>query len=639
MSDRYHPLNFDVGVYQSENYIVLDFETTNRNKGSFVDPENRVVLSCWALGPEHPLRKGDDDVRSTEQPISARSLPSSIRGIRSASAANRNGTVRSCFGNEFQQQELLESVRRADFIIAHHAKFECGWLARSGIDLRSLIVWDTMIGEYVLAGNRRLKGGLSLDATLERRSIGSKMSYVSALIHGGVCPSEIPTRELEQYCIRDVERTCDLFLRQRREVLELGLDRVLYARCVQTPMLADTETRGVQIDEGLVRSEHLVYSGRFGAADHALAAAFGSINWNSPKQIIELVYDRLGFEEVKDYRGKPIRTKTGNKSTGEEVLARLKQHTDNQHQFLKLYKPLVEIKRETGILESLLGCVNEDNGRLYAQFNQAVTQNHRLSCTGGKWGLQFQNFPRAFKRLFRARYPGWVVVEGDCPQLEFRTGADLAGDPVARADILGRVDVHEFTSNVTGFSRQDSKPHTFKPLYGGRSGPPRLVKYYDAFRARYSGIYNAQMEWVYEVLRHKQLRIASGLIFYWPDTELTHSGYITNTPSIFNYPISSFATADISQLSLLLVWHLLADMDAFIVNTVHDSGVLECPQEELDKVREIMVECYTIRIYDVLRKLYGYDFKLPLGVGIKAGVNWGVGEEEKNESKLFTFTT
>lgn len=615
------PLDFDYRVFQSDNFIVLDFETTNLDKGSFTHPGNRIVLACWALGSGGSVRR------------------SAIQSVHeSRPHSTRSQGVYSHFGSEYDQSRLLEAIERADFIVAHNAKFELGWLARAGCDLRRIVPWCTQIGEYVLAGNRRLIGGLSLDATLRRRGRQGKLRYVQELLEGGVCPSTIDATDLEERCVGDVRGTLDIFLRQRKDIFELDLQAVMYGRCVQTPMLADMETRGVQIDDEQVRSENNVYSGKFRAASDALAGAFGEINWNSPKQIAGLVYERLGFAEVNDYRGRPIRTKTGNKSTGEDVLARLKPAGSEQLEFLKLYKPLVEIKRETGILESLLGCVNEDNGRLYAQFNQTVTQNHRLSCTGGRWGLQFQNFPRHFKKLFRARNEGWVVVEGDCPQLEFRVGSDMAHDPVARTDILARLDVHQLTQSETGYSRQDSKKHTFKPLYGGRSGEPRLVKYYDAFRARYKGIYDTQMRWVYEVLRNKSLRIASGLIFYWPDTELTHSGYITNTPSIFNYPISSFATADISQLCLLLVWHALDGMESFIVNTVHDSGILEVLQEELDKVRHIMIECYTVKIYEVLKKLYDYEFSLPLGLGIKAGVNWGVGDEEKNESRLFTFS-
>lgn len=607
-----NPLAFNSECYKSENFVVLDWETTNLDKGSFVNPENRIVLGCSLLGNAHPGRVESEPKR---------------------------GRVESHFGSEYEQARIVDLVRRADFVVAHNAKFELGWLARCGVDLRQAVVWDTMIAEYVLAGNRKFDGGLSLDAILKRRNIGRKMSYVSALIESGVCPSDIPRADLDAYCVRDVERTFDLFLRQRQELAELGLYGAMYSRCVCTPMLADTETRGVQIDNANVRSEFEIVSRAYSEAERGLTDFGAELNWRSPKQVRSYLYDTLRFAEATDYKGQPIRTGSGERSTGSDVIQSLRATDDKQRQFKKLYGNLAEVKREHQVLEQMLGCVNEDEGRLYAQFNQTVTQNHRLSSTGGRWGLQFQNFPRHFKRLFRARNEGWVVIEGDCPQLEFRVAACLAGDPVARTDILGRVDVHKLTSDVTGFSRQDSKPHTFKPLYGGRSGPPRLVKYYDAFRARYAGIYNHQMEWVYHVLRHHELKIASGLVFYWPDTELTRSGYITNTPSIFNYPISSFATADISMLSLLLVWHGLAGMSSFICNTIHDSGVLEVPKEELDKVTELMIDCYTVRIYEVLDKLFGYKFDLPLGVGIKAGVNWGAGEEQKNESRLFTFSS
>lgn len=536
---------------------------------------------------------------------------------------------------------MLADVEAADFLVAHHAKFELGWLARCGLDLRRVIPFCTQIAEYVIYGNRKAPGGLSLDATLERRRIGRKMRYVSELIAAGVDPATISHDELQEYCERDVERTRRLFIQQRQGLYGRGslLPRVFYGRCACTPMLADIETRGVQEDVTQVHIEHESASGVYRGAEEELSRYSKGVNWRSSKQVTELIYDTLGFSEVRDFRGRPVRTKGGKRSADEATLASLKASNPEQREFKRVYGRLVGVKREVQILAQMLGCANEDDGRLYAQFNQTVTQNHRLSSTGGKWGLQFQNFPRGFKKLFRARHEGWVVVEGDCPQLEFRVAADMSHDPVARTDILGRVDVHALTSSVTGYSRQESKAHTFKPLYGGNSGPPRLVAYYEAFRQRYAGIYKCQMGWVHEVLRNKRLTIPSGLIFYWPDTEQLRSGYIVNTPSIFNYPVSSFATADIAQLSSLLVWHGIAGMSSFICNLVHDSEVMEVPKEELDKVKEIMIDCYTVKIYDVLRRLFDYDFTLPLGVGIKAGEHWGEGAEEKNESRLFTFSS
>src|SRR5207302_5590559 len=178
---------------------------------------------------------------------------------------------------------------------------------------------------------------------------------------------------------------------------------------------------------------------------------------------------------------------------------------------------------------------------VYASINQTVTDTHRLSSSGRRGGFQFHNFDRAFKPLFRARGAGSVMVEADAPQLEFRAAAFLGNDEVAKRDIIEGADIHAFTASILKTSRQNAKPHTFKPLYGGMSGTAAEKRYYAAFRAKYKGVYEEQTRWTWEVLNKKQLRIASGLIFYWPDTEISRSGYISNTSSIFNYPVQSFA--------------------------------------------------------------------------------------------------
>jgi DNA polymerase family A len=403
-------------------------------------------------------------------------------------------------------------------------------------------------------------------------------------------------------------------------------------------MLADIEQHGMWLDSDRVQSEYTRVSGIYGQVTEELERTYGGVNWNSPKQIRELLYGRLGFSEVTDYKGVPVRTDTDQASTSGETIAKLRARSGGQSEFLRLYGTIAEIRKEHQFLEAMKGCCDEDGGHLYAAFNQTIAGNHRLTSTGGKWGLQFQNQPKHLRSLFRARSSGRRLVNGDCPQLEFRVATDLAHDNVAKRDILGRIDVHNQTATVMRSGRDPAKRHTFKPLYGGNSGTPRERAYYAFFREKYSGIYNCQMRWVYDVLDHKQLTTATGLIFYWPDTQRLSSGYITNTPAIFNYPISSFATADISQLSLWLVWQELRGLDTVVCNTVHDSGLLDAPLEEVDKVEQTMVYCYGEKIYEVLRSLYGYDFTTPLGIGLKTGTHWEEGDERKFESPLFTFT-
>ena len=137
---------------------------------------------------------------------------------------------------------------------------------------------------------------------------------------------------------------------------------------------------------------------------------------------------------------------------------------------------------------------------------------------------------------------------------------------------------------------------------------------------------------MYRVLADKSLRIASGLRFYWDDTKVTASGYVTNTPSIFNYPVQSFATADIVPLCVTATWHRIADREIYLMNTVHDSVVAEVPESMLSYYSTVLKRAFTEDIYLLIERLYGRKLKVPLGVGIKAGLHWGEGEEVKLEA-------
>jgi DNA polymerase I-like protein with 3'-5' exonuclease and polymerase domains len=408
---------------------------------------------------------------------------------------------------------------------------------------------------------------------------------------------------------------------------------VFYARCLATPALADIEYKGTRLDHERVRSTFEDYQTRFQSAEGEFERITGGINFKSSKQVRAYLYDKLGFEEALDYKGNPIRTKGGKKATKKEIVATLKPQSPEQEEFKDALMALLPLKRKMQILESMVECCEQDEGKVYATFNQTVTQTGRLSSTGGKWGFQFHNFPREFKPLFRARRDGWNICEADAPQLEFRVGIDITDDEQGRRDVREGLDIHGFSAEQLRVTRQDAKALTFRPLYGGNAGTPRQRAYFQAFRKRYSTLYAAQERWTYEVLASKRLRIPSGLVFHWPDTEISRSGYIENRTSIFNYPIQSFATADIIPLTLVLVWHYCKGLEIKIVNTVHDSLVADVLPGQEDAYKEILKQAFTKDIVWMLKKLYDYDFKTPLGVGIKIGSHWGEGEEEKYEAK------
>src|SRR6185437_10220702 len=508
-------------------YTVADFETTNRDKGSALNRANRIVLGTWL----------------------ERSVPMQGKVSLRRSRKLYNG-VSYKWGDELHQTEIANSLGRTGLLVAHHAKFELQWLLRAGVEISTLLVWDTMLAEYVLAGNRRWD--LSLEGTAYRYGLPGKKSLVSKLIESGVCPSEIPKDWLVEYGAEETNLCHQVFLKQREVLAAEGLLPVMFTRCLLTPVLADIEMHGVQLDAEQVKKEHEQSAIDLERSCESLSSSDGGINWNSPQQVAQFLYDRLRFSEIR--KGKnPLRTPTGQRLTDAEALGKLRAESKEQALFLETFKEFKKLEKRHQNLEKLLKCIEEDDGRLYAKLNQAVTGTHRLSSSGLRHKVQFQNIDNTIKKLFRARTAGWLIGEADGVQLEFRVAAHLGRDPVALSDIRNPdFDAHWQTAEErTGKSRKDltkedrrlAKPYTFRPLYGAMSGNKQERAYIEFFQKRYSAIYDTQTRWTYEVLKEKKLRTETGLIFYWPDTQIEPTrdgrGYIRNRTSIFNYPVQS----------------------------------------------------------------------------------------------------
>jgi DNA polymerase-1 len=238
--------------------------------------------------------------------------------------------------------------------------------------------------------------------------------------------------------------------------------------------------------------------------------------------------------------------------------------------------------------------------------------------------------PREYKRLFRPHEDGRLLTELDYAQLEFKIAVEYAEDAQGLKDIREGHDVHRFTASVlrnkpmeevSDDERQAGKPDTFKPLYYGQSGTARQKAYYAAFRARYPAIDWMQQKWIAEVLRTKQLRIASGLVFYWPDTSVSRSEYVKNSPSICNYPIQSFATADIVLIGVVHLFWRLQECDAFIINTIHDSVVVDhAPGFDIATVgRQALI----VDVKAFLSRVYKRDLTVPLTGDYITSRFWG----------------
>ena len=276
-----------------------------------------------------------------------------------------------------------------------------------------------------------------------------------------------------------------------------------------------------------------------------------------------------------------------------------------------------------GILDNMTG-----QHVLYTNFNQCITATGRLSSTDPN----FQNQPRGktfpVRRAIISRFSGGSIIEGDFAQLEFRVAGELSGDKQVLRDILDKVDAHAFTRdtlNAAGLSidRQDAKPHTFKPLYGGEYGTPAEMAYYRAFKAKFPGIAEWQFNAGELVIRRKVFTLPSGRQYCWPRAERKWDGKADFFTQIVNYPVQGFATADIVPVACI---RLDEQFEALCLKsvpflTVHDSIAVDTYPGEEDVVAPLLARCMLDVKQELLRR-YEYNFTFPLEVEVKSGVNW-----------------
>ena len=605
----------DPNIFMTSDYVVLDGEMTRRGRDArqsslAIYKENEVVCFSWYTSI--------DD------------------------------TLHNHYGGEYEFFDLVQACYDTKLLVGHNIKFDLQWLSRCGLDLRRVMVYDTMLGEYVLTGNQLsgVQGALKLD-TLSRKYNGEgKEPFIDICMRSGICPSDMPKSMLIERCNCDVMQTRGVFLKQRGRLKAAGLLPVQYTRCIFTPCLADIELAGVHLDRTAVIGEYNADVRRFDEVSAELDTILGGRNPRSVPQMRELIYEVLGFPPVKKGR-------TALYPTGEEVLS-FTPKNKRQEKFLQLKKEFAQLNANlTKNLEYFYGVVTETTDDLfYAQFNQAVTKTHRLSSTGintkfAKWphakSIQLQNSPRKYKCLYSARNKGWLVAEADGAQIEFRVAAFLGQDVNACQAIVDDFDVHTFTASVLNDMsideikklpnfkalRTDAKPDTFKPLYGGQFGTKAQMAYYKAFREMYPQIAETQLRWEKEALANKSVRAVTGLTFYYPGAMITNGGYNPEWPSICNYQVQNLATGEIVPVAITLLWHLIKDMQCFLVNTVHDSCVLETPPDEVAELHSISKWSFLDGVYDYLEEVYHLDFNVPLGVGFEAGPHWGEGEETK----------
>ena len=264
-----------------------------------------------------------------------------------------------------------------------------------------------------------------------------------------------------------------------------------------------------------------------------------------------------------------------------------------------------------------------DNGLLHPKFMQAVTATGRLSSRDPN----FQNQPRGgtfpIRKVIQSRFEGGQIIEVDFAQLEFRTAVFLAQDKQGMEDIKNKIDVHKFTADVIGVSRQDAKAHTFKPLYGGTTGTDDEKKYYKTFAEKYKDITKWHDELQTQAITYKRIKLPTGREYAFPYAERMPWGGSSYGTQIKNYPVQGLATADIVPLACIKIYELMKKekVKSLLINTVHDSIVADVYPGEQAVMSKIFDQG-TASVIPALKEYYGINFNVPLDTEIKMGYDW-----------------
>lgn len=265
---------------------------------------------------------------------------------------------------------------------------------------------------------------------------------------------------------------------------------------------------------------------------------------------------------------------------------------------------------------------------LHVSLTQHVTHTGRFSGRNPN----MQNMPRGgtfpVKRVFVSRWDGGKIMEADFAQLEFRTAAFLAQDAVAMEEIATGFDVHSYTAKVISdagqpTTRQEAKAHTFAPLFGatgyGRSKAEQA--YYEHFTEKYKGVASWHKKLANEAVRFNKITNVSGRQYAFPNVERRSNGSVTHFTMIKNYPVQGFATGDVVPVVLNEMHKRLSGMQSCLVNTVHDSTVVDVHPDEIDDVLH-MVTNMNSDLTSIIENVYGIHMNVPLLLEAKIGTNW-----------------
>jgi len=512
-----------------------------------------------------------------------------------------------------------EAVRKD----GHDLKFDAIMLARNGVTLRGLHT-DTMLGSYLLDATR--SEHLLEDLALE---------YISykALSEEDVCGRGVKALSLATL---PVEATLD-YAGERADLVEqlaLPIEEQLAKEALAevyrsvelplVPVLVAVERAGIRVNlPALAAQSQKVEQELAQRTAQIYATAGGEFNINSPKQLSEILFDKLQL---------PVLRRTGASrapSTAVEVLEELALAHELPRQILE-WRALMKLKGT--YIDALPQLVHPETGRVHTCFNQAVAATGRLSSSDPN----LQNIPiktplgREIRGAFIAD-AGNVLISADYSQIEFRVLAHLSEDPVLIAAFQEGADFHERTALKIFGSESGRDPHALRSiakmvnyalLYGKSAftlskdigvTQQAAQEFIEAYFAGFPRVRQFIERTLEEARASGVVKTMYGRRRLVPELN-SRNGQIRGAAErvAVNLPIQGSA-ADIMKRAMIEVHQALVQHpDTRMILTVHDELLFEVPRGRAEEMAEVVRE----------RMQAAAELKVPLTVDVGIGDNW-----------------
>jgi len=509
--------------------------------------------------------------------------------------------------------------------IGQNLKYDQHVFANEGIKLQG-ISGDSMLASYIIESHL----GHGLDE-LAARWLGLETTSYESLCGKGVKQisfADVPVEQATEYACQDAdfalrieahikakmdERQCKMY-----EQMELPVAQVLF----------HMERSGVYVDKTeLVRQSAELGAKLLELEKQAYQLAGQPFNLNSPKQLQEILFDKMGIP-TKGLK----KTATGGISTNETVLEYL-AHNYPLPKIILENRGLSKLK--STYTDKLSGMINQNTGRVHTNYAQAVAITGRLVSNNPN----LQNIPirtsegRRIRCAFAAP-EGSLIVSADYSQIELRIMAHLSGDVTLLEAFRNGEDIHRRTAaeifsvlpeHVTPEQRRYAKTINFGLIYGmGSYGLAKSLgidnvsadMFIKRYFARYTGVADYMQRTKEQAADLGYVETLFGRRLYLPDIHAKNATVRAGAErAAINAPMQGTASDLIKRAMIETDKFLFSDdLKTRLIMQVHDELVLEMPKSE----REIIIT----RLPEIMADVGRNVLNVPLLAEVGIGVNW-----------------